>query len=411
MLSEVGVVIIGAGAAGLAAAAGLSGAPLSVIVLEARDRVGGRAWTRDLEGWPCDLGCGWLHSADRNLFVDVAAGLDLSLDRTPPHRTRQAGNANFPPRDQAAFQAALDGLETRIEAAAGQGDDIAVSALMAPDEPWNGLLDAFSSYYNGAEFDLISTVDYDAYQDSGVNWRAPSGYGALIARWGGAAPVVCGAPVHNIDRRSPRLRLEGLGGTVSARMAILTAPTSLIAAGEIAFTPDLSALRGAAGDLPLGLADKVLLAVAEPEAWPAESHLFGDPGRTATGSYHLRPFGRPLIEVYFGGRHAAALEAEGEGAAAAFAIEELAALAGTGARARLRPLATTRWAADPWARGSYSHALPGRASARARLAEVHDERIVMAGEAVSPDAFSTAHGAAQTGFAAAKAVLSRLGGS
>lgn len=408
MPSEVDVVIIGAGAAGLAAARGLAGTPLSVMVLEARDRIGGRAWTRDLGGWPCDLGCGWLHSADRNLFVEVAADLGVALDNTPPHWTRQAGDTNFPAEDQAAFRTALDALDGRIEAAAGRADDVAVSGLMDPGGRWNHLLDAFSSYYNGAEFDLISTADYDAYQDSGVNWRAPGGYGALVSRWGEVAPVTCGAPVRRIDRRATRLRLDGRLGTVSARMAIVTVPTSLIAAGEIAFTPDLPGLRRAAESLPLGLADKVVLALAEPEAWPTESHLFGDPSRTATGSYHLRPFGRPLIEVYLGGRHAAALEHEGEGAAAAFAIEELAALAGTGARSRLRALATTRWAADPWARGSYSHALPAQASARARLAEVHDERIVLAGEAVSPDAFSTAHGAAQTGFAAAKAVLARL---
>jgi monoamine oxidase len=408
MPSEVDVVIIGAGAAGLAAARGLAGAPLSVMVLEARGRVGGRAWTQDLGGWPCDLGCGWLHSADRNLFVDAASELGVALDRTPPHWTRQAGDTNFPAEDQAAFRAALDALEGRVEAAADRGEDVPVSGLMAPGGRWNPLLDAFSSYYNGAEFDLISTTDYDAYQDSGVNWRAPQGYGALITRWGDAAPVALGAAVRVVDRRATRLRLEGPAGTVSARMAIVTVPTSLIAAGEITFTPDLPALRRAAEGLPLGLADKVVLALAEPDAWPVESHLFGDPGRTATGSYHLRPFGRPLIEVYLGGRHAAALEHEGEGAAAAFAIEELAALAGTGVRSRLRPLATTRWAADPWSRGSYSHALPGEASARARLAEVHDERIVMAGEAASPDVFSTAHGAAQTGFAAARAVLARL---
>lgn len=406
MRDDFDVVIVGGGAAGLAAAIRLGGSGLSTLLLEARGRLGGRAWTQVLEGWPCDLGCGWLHSADRNPFVAIAERADVKIDRTPPHWTRQAGNANFSKEDQAGFGRALEALEEKIEAAAARGQDLAVAALMEPDGRWNPLLDAFSSYYNGAEFDRISTVDYAAYEDSGVNWRAPSGYGALIAGQALQVPHRLGSPVRRIDRSAARLRLETEQGSITASMVIVTVPTSIIADGGLGFEPDLPALREAAGDLPLGLADKVLLAVSDPEAWPEEAHLFGDPWRTETGSYHLRPFGRPLIEVYLGGRNAEALE--GPGAAAAFAIEELAALVGTSVRDRLRPLAITSWRHDPWARGSYSHALPGRASARAALSQPHDPRIVIAGEAASAEWFSTAHGAATTGVEAADRVLQML---
>jgi monoamine oxidase len=83
-------------------------------------------------------------------------------------------------------------------------------------------------------------------------------------------------------------------------------------------------------------------------------------------------------------------------------------LFGTGLRRALRPLATTFWRADRYARGSYSHALPGHRGDRARLAEPVDNRLFFAGEACSAHSFSTAHGAYETGLAAAEAALSAL---
>ncbi len=188
----------------------------------------------------------------------------------------------------------------------------------------------------------------------------------------------------------------------------MTLPTDLIARGDIVFSPALPDVRDAAAALPLGLANKVVLGVDEPDAFPAERHLFGDPARSATGGYHLRPFGRPLIEGYFGGAHARQLEAEGPGAATAFAIEELVGLLGSDMRRRLYGLAESRWAADPWSGGAYSHASPGGAWARSALTIPVNGRLFFAGEACSPNAFSTAHGAAQSGVAAAEQILDSM---
>lgn len=400
------IVVIGAGAAGLAAARRLESRPLSVLVLEARERIGGRAWTGDIGGYPFDLGCGWLHSADENPFTRIAEALGFAIDRTPPAWTRQAQNTGFGAKEQAAYRQALDTLEARIAAAAARGEDRPVSELMG-DLPYTGLLDAFSSYYNGAEFDRISTLDYSRYRDSGVNWRLPDGYGALVAAFGAPAPVLRETPATRIDRTGERLRIETPRGALTARAVIVALPTPLIADGVLAFAPDLPAAREAAAQLPLGLADKVWLELAEPEAFPLESHLFGDPSRAETGSYHLRPFGRPVIEAFLGGRNAQTLEAPG--AAAAFCLDELADLLGSGVRRTIRPLGATAWRADPFARGSYSHALPGGAGARAVLAGPQDDaRIVFAGEACSPEFFSTAHGAARSGVAAADRVAELL---
>ena len=123
----------------------------------------------------------------------------------------------------------------------------------------------------------------------------------------------------------------------------------------------------------------------------------------------MRPFGRPLIEVYFGGRFARDLEAEGEAAFAGFAIGQLASLLGGGIRTRLHPIAATAWARDPYARGSYSHAVPGHADARVVLAAPVDARLFFAGEACAVHDFSTAHGAYRSGVAAAGELIAALG--
>jgi monoamine oxidase len=143
------------------------------------------------------------------------------------------------------------------------------------------------------------------------------------------------------------------------------------------------------------------MAVDTPGLLPMDGHLIGNPNRTATGSYHLRPFGRPLIEGFFGGRLAHELEAAGPGAFFDFAIAELVDLFGSGIRARVRPLVETGWARDPLAQGSYSYALPGHADARGTLAAPVDGRLFFAGEACSPHDFTTAHGAYLTGVEAA----------
>jgi monoamine oxidase len=90
-----------------------------------------------------------------------------------------------------------------------------------------------------------------------------------------------------------------------------------------------------------------------------------------------------------------------------FALGELAGLYGGEIRRRLAPLATTAWGRDPLSLGSYSYARPGHAGDRARLAEPVDDRLFFAGEAVSPNDYSTAHGAFMTGEAAAEQILAK----
>jgi monoamine oxidase len=408
--SSVDVAIIGAGAAGLGAAHALAGSGLSAIVLEARHRLGGRAWT--VQASPevtFDVGCGWLHSADKNSFVAIAQKLDFELNKDlPPWRERAFGNA-FPQSQRDDFMRAMDAFYERLWNVAQRGKDEPASLSLEPGNRWNPMIDAISTYINGCELKDMSTLDWDAYEDTNLNWRTRRGYGALVAAYGAPCPVALDCNVTLVDHSGKRVRLETSLGTLTADKVIVTVPTNLIADEAIRFSPPLPAKIDAAAGLPLGVDDKVTLALEGAEAFPIEGNLRGATMRTEMGTYHIRPFGQPCIEGFFGGSFARALEDTGEGAIAAHSIDEIAGFLGNDIRGKLKPLYESRWAHDPFARGSYSHALPGHAGDRAVLAAPVDGRLFFAGEATSPTFFTTAHGARDSGERAAKEAIAATG--
>lgn len=406
MTSEVDVVVIGAGAAGLGAARTLCDHGLECLVIEARDRIGGRALTVESGfGGPLDLGCGWLHSGDRNPWTTIAETAGRHVDRTPPPWQRPPLAISMSPSEHDDFQQANARFHDRLEAIAADGSDRPVSDALLPGDRWNGLLTAVSSYISGAEPPLISARDLYAYEDSGVNWRVADGYGALIADHGRGLPVALNCPATLIDHSGRRIVIDTPRGAISAKAAIVTIPSALIADGAIAFFPALPEKIAAARGLPLGLADKLYLALDGAEEFDPDVRVFGGTDRAATASYQFRPLSRPVIEAYFGGAFADELETGGEASFFEVARAELGAIFGSDFPARIRPLAMHRWRADPFARGSYSYAVPGQVDDRSRLAEPIDDRLFFAGEACSPRSYSTAHGALETGIAAAQAVI------
>jgi monoamine oxidase len=399
------VVIIGAGAAGLAAARELVRVGVDTLVVEARNRIGGRAWTVSDGPCPLDLGCGWLHSADRNPWGRIAEDLGFTVDRTPPAWGRQHGDIGFSPTEQAEFHVASRALYERTEAAALTGIDRPASTYLEVNNPWNPLLNAVGTYIHGVELDRVSIIDYGRYSDSEVNWRIREGYGAAIAAFGQTVPVRLNCAVSVIDHAGRDIRLVTSQGDIAAQKVIVTVPPSVIAAERLRFSPTLPEKLAASHGLPLGVANKLMLEVTEPRAWPRDGHVIGHIDRVGTGSYHLRPLGRPTVEGYFGGELAKELEEEGLAAFTAFALDELAGLFGAAVRTKLKPMVSTAWHADFHSLGSYSCALPGHADDRACLAAPVDGRLFFAGEACSQHDFSTAHGAYMTGIAAARALL------
>lgn len=406
LLSHIDVAIIGAGAAGLGAAHALLGSGCSTLILEARERIGGRAQTLVLPDRVIfDVGCGWLHSANKNPFVVIADKLGFAINRNRPPWQQQSFDAGFPRAEREEFLATMDDFFERADDAAEDGPDRPASDLLIPGNRWNAQIDAVSTYINGCELDQVSIHDMAAYEDTEINWRVATGYGALIAAYGAACDIAPGAQVSLIDHSGPRVVLHTSRGTLTAGKVIVTVSTDLLAQEKIRFTPALPAKVNAAAGLPLGLADKVMLALDAPGDLPADGNLRGRSGTVKTGAYHLRPQGMACIEGYFGGTYARELEDAGDGALAQAAIDEIAGLLGNDFRKKLTPLASSRWAHDEFARGSYSHALPGHARDRAVLAAPVDGRLLFAGEATSPNFFSTAHGALESGFRAAKEAM------
>jgi monoamine oxidase len=408
--SEVDVVVIGAGAAGIGAARRLSGeGSVSLLVLEARDRVGGRAHTIAPAGFPLDRGAEWLHSADRNPLSPIAQRRGFSVHRRPPEwvsRLRRSGESLEAEADWIATREAH--FRARKKAAMGPVDR-SLASLLVPGGRWNELLDATSTWGNGTELDRVSVKDYVRYEDSGVNWRLREGYGRLFEALAEGLPVALGTPVSCIDHGGLAIRLETPRGTVTAERVIVTVPTSILAAEELRFEPPLPDKLAAAAGLPLGVDDKLFISLSGqiPGVEP-DIYLVGSTISRETMTYQVRPFDRPAIYCFFGGRWAATLEREGEAGMFSFAAGELARLFGSDIRRQIAPLASTAWLQDRWARGSYSYALPGHAGDRAVLAAPVDNRLFFAGEACSPNFFSTAHGAYMTGLAAAEAALASL---
>ena len=236
-MHEVDVVVIGAGAAGLAAARRLAAAKVSVRVLEARRRLGGRAWTVNMSGHPLDLGCGWLHSADENEWAEVAAKLGFSIDQTPPPWARRTDAIGFPAAHAGEFRAALERFYARLAGVGEVAPDHAAAGLLEPDSRWNPLLNALSTYINGVELDRLSARDFARYHDTGLNWRVGQGYGALIAAYGAGLDVTLDCPATLVDHTAKRVRVETPRGAIAARAAIVTVPTDILASGALPSAP------------------------------------------------------------------------------------------------------------------------------------------------------------------------------
>jgi monoamine oxidase len=401
-----GLVIIGGGAAGIGAATEAKARGIDALILEAGNRLGGRAHSIDWNGHRLDLGCTWMHSAERNSLRMEAERIGAAIDRNATGWFSQYRDLGFPPEEQAEAYAAFERLDERITNNPPASDR--ASDALEPSGKWNAFLDALSGYINGAPLSGVSVADWIAYDNnaSSQNWRLRGGYGGLLAALSSGFEHKLATPVTAVSRRKESVQVTTAEGAIEAERVVVTVPTSVL--HRIRFDPPIEGLLEAADQLPLGLANKLFLSLEDAQEFPHGAHLLGNPHSRDTGSYFLNPLGIPVVEGFFGGGGSSrALEELGKDGAAAFAVDELAALLGSGIRKRLKPIAVSRWGQEPWIGGSYSHACPIHATARERLAGAGDDRIVFAGEAASTNDYSTAHGAFDTGRVAVRKLFDR----
>ncbi len=410
MTGNFDVAIVGAGAAGVAAARRLSRSGLTTVVLEASARIGGRAWTHILAGAPLDMGCGWLHSGERNAWARVAETMGVVVDRRTAAWGAQYQDRGFSRAERNAARRAYAAWCARLETTPPPSD-CAADAL-EPGSEWNPFIESISGYLNGDTLARISVADSLAYEESATeeNWRAPAGYGALIASsFPAGVDLRLAAPVRRIALVDGAVALTTPLGEARVSAAVVTVSTAVLASEAIELPPELEPWRRAADVLPLGRNEKLFFEISgAAHSFAPESHVHGNPRDARAGSYYIRPFGRPVIECFLGGAGAQIVAEEGLVAGFAHATGELAALFGADVRRSLRPLAGSDWTRNDWIGGGYSHALPGCRAARSELARALDRRVFFAGEATHPYDFSTAHGAHDSGVRAAEEVIEAL---
>lgn len=415
-MTEPDVLVIGAGAAGIAAARAVQAAGHSVLVLEARDRVGGRAVTDHRLGLPFDLGAAWLHNAEDNPLVPLAHELGLALADSDALRQERTlvGDRPASPAELADYDSAWNAFQAVVLArAAAGGPDCSVAAAVPQGGPWDATVAAWQGdIIASAPLDRLSLADFAATALDGRNMMVEAGIGTLFARLGEGLPIRLSAVVESLDWGGTWAVARGAFGSIRARAVIATLPSSLIAAEAIRFDPPLpAAVLQAAQDLPLGQVAKVGFRGAEALGLPAFCSIDRQvaPGE-ALVAMSARPFGRDLLACHVGGDAAAALEAEGDAALEAFMRAEVARRFGQQAARTLaaKPI-VTHWQRDPWSRGVYSYARPGRSAARAVLAQpLAGGRLCLAGEACHARLAGTVGGAWQSGLVAAETALAAL---
>jgi monoamine oxidase len=261
----------------------------------------------------------------------------------------------------------------------------------------------------GEEPDRVSRDDY-ARLWSGEDYVLREGFGTLVARFGADLPVRLGAPVTAIRWDGPGVVIETPAGTLRAEAALVTVPIGVLTAHSIRFTPDLPpTAQDAISGMRMGAYTKLALRVDRPRLGALRVSDCIDLGADgAMTSYEFWPFGRDLVIAYLGGNQARRICEAGEAAAIAFATERLGVLFGANIRRAITGGRLAAWWTDPFARGSYSIALPGHAAARENLRTPIGERLWMAGEATAGGGAMTAGGAYLEGERAASEILRRL---
>jgi monoamine oxidase len=410
---DLDVVIVGAGAAGIAAARRIAGAGRRFALIEASDRVGGRCFT-DMRtfGTPYDRGAHWIHMPDLNPVAKPAPKTGLDIYPAPPGQRLRITRRNAREGEMEDFLANLVRCNRAIyEAGRGKNDVSCAQALPRDLGEWRATMEfVLGPYGCGKGLDEVSALDFAKSAERDVDAFCRQGMGTLLAKLAAGLPVQLSTPAIRIEWDGRHVALQTPKGELRARTAIVTASTGVLAAGKIRFSPDLPRRHvEAIGKLAPGSYDHVAIEFAgNPLGLQSDDLVFEKATSRNTAALLANLSGSRLCFVEVGGKLGAGLAEQGEAAMTAFAIDWLAGLFGAEVKQAVRRTHATRWNKEPWALGAFSAAAPGGQWARKALAEPLHNQLWFAGEAVHETLWGTVGGAWEAGERAADAALRRL---
>ena len=412
---DVDVVVVGAGAAGIGAAQELRRLGKRALVLEARGRVGGRVYTNRTLGDPWEAGALYIHWSDRNPWTQLAR--DYGFETLDP--SSSSGGTRFVdmsgPSDGRQRRGAFGIVANFFDSDNGAVPDVSMlERVGGAQSEFRDSAMAIARMSLGDEPERISAADY-ARLWAGDDLVVQRGYGALAERAAEGLDVRLSTPVEAIDWSGAGVRVVTKSGVIGARAAIVTLPVGVLQKGSVRFTPELpQRTRDGLAGLGMGALTKVALKFnGDRFGMTPGTDLWVRLSARSSINYECFTNDSNIVVAFFGGDHARDIMAKGEQGAVRAVLDEFAKHVGAQAQKAFIGGTLAGWATDPFSYGAYSHALPGRANARALLAEPVGDRLWFAGEAtagVGPGenfgGAMTAGGAWIAGVAAAKKIAS-----
>lgn len=406
-------VIVGAGAAGIAAAKRLAAAGKRYVLIEAADHIGGRCVTDSRTfGVPFDRGAHWIHLPDSNPLAKFAPGHGIDMYPAPRSQKVRIGLRYAREKELEDFLAVQVRATRAIDDVARKADVAAASALPIDLGDWQATAEfVLGPFAYGQDLAKLSAVDFASAAERSSDAFCRQGFGALLAAHAAGVTAQLSTPATSIEiDRTVTVRTPK--GTITARTGIITVSTAVLASGRIQFIPELpQRLTAAFHNLPLGSYDHIALQFAgNPLGLDSDDLVFEKSADTHTAAILGNVSGTQLCVIDVAGAFGRSLTAQGADAMVDFAGDWLGKLYGAQIKKAITRAAVTRWNTEALALGAMSAAVPGGHSARAALTEPVRDAVWFAGEAVHETLWGTVGGAWESGERAANAVLRRLSG-
>jgi monoamine oxidase len=412
--ADVDVAIIGAGAAGIAAARRILAANRRLVMLEASNRIGGRCVTDSaIFGEPFDLGAHWVHRPDGNPPGGSASTVGLDVYAAPRGQAVRIGPRNARDAELEGFLSALVRSRRAIaDAGKSRIDGPAVRALPADLGDWRATMEfMLGPFVCGKDLSALSVVDLARMPERDNDAFCRQGYGALIAKLAAGLPMRLSTPVTRVEWDRNGVDVVTSKGSLRSRAVIVTASTNVLAAEKIVFKPELTRRQlDAAAALTLGSYDHIAFDMPRnPLNLQRDDLVFEKSSGQRTAALLANVSGSSLHLIDVGGDFGRELSAKGSAAMIEFAQDWMAALFGSSTKKTIKRSYATRWNEEPFVLGAMSAATLGGADARRILAEPIGGRIWLAGEALHETQWGTVNGAWESGQRTAEAVLRQIG--